>query len=130
MNRHKSLARILKVQDDLRRMAELRLAHLRHRAEQLENMEGQILQTLTRGDPRDFALAHMAGDRLRWLDRDLKENATSQRLAEAQLRELLTRKLACARAEQRARQSARAERERGDLQEVIEAFQAGCASFE
>ena len=130
MSRERSLQRILKVQDDLRRLAEAKLLGLRQRENQLQGMENQILQSLEQKDPREVALARMAGDRLRWLDRDLKENLAEQQEAEVQMRNILMRKLTCERMARRAQEEARVDAERKGLADILECHFARSASFE
>jgi hypothetical protein len=130
MKRGTSLQRILKVQDDLRRKAEVKLMALRLREAELQSMEQHILQSLTSQDPREMALASMAGDRLRWLDRDLKENQAAQTEAQEDMRRILMHRLTCARMAKRAQEQERVDDERRALADILDEHQARCASFE
>lgn len=130
MKRGTSLQRILKVQDDLRRMAEAKLMALSLREAELQAMEQHILQSLTSQDPREVALASMAGDRLRWLDRDLKENQAAQTNAQTDMRRILMHTLTCKRMAKRAQEQERIVDERRALADILDEHQARCASFE
>ena len=129
MSRMRSLQRILKVQNDLRRLTEAKLAVLVQRHQSLEVMESQILSSMTQGDPRDQALASMASDRLRWLDRDLKENLAAKSLCEDQLRNIAVQKLTCERVVRRLHQDEIVMNERRFGLELLDTFYASLTSF-
>lgn len=129
MARLKSLRRILKVQDDLRRAAEMRLGALQQRRHSLLQMEQQILDSMNQDDPREIALASMAGDRLRWLARDVQENEAALRICEAELREIVSRKMICERSEKRTRLEEETSAERRASLDLIDAFYARGTSF-
>ena len=130
MQRTKSLQRLLKVQEDLRRRAEAQVVRLEARAHDLADMETSIFTTLASHDPRDQALARMSGDRLRWLERDRQENDLQLQMAQDVLRSRLVQRLTCEKIECRLRAQERLVEEQKFLSEICESFYARVASFE
>ncbi len=117
--RSAQLGRILKVQLQLRREAEASLGRLNARRAFLENMEVELVTSRGAGDPRDSALAAMAGDRLRWLERDLKENEGARSSCEARWRKLAQSSLATERLQDQARALEMKEDERRSLEDIL-----------
>jgi len=117
--RSKQLARILKVQQDLRKEAEARLAALNARREELHAVEASILETMASDDPVRRALAPLAGDRLRWVNRDLKTNEIERASAENRWRDFAQRSLVAERLSKAASMSEQREAERKDLEDLL-----------
>ncbi len=117
--RSKQLARILKVQRDLRKDAEVRLATLNARRDQLQAVEASILETLTSDDPLRRALAPLANDRLRWVERDMKETEQERVVVEARWRGFAQRSLIAERLCKSAQVGEQREAERKVLEELL-----------
>jgi hypothetical protein len=117
--RSKQLARILKVQRDLRKDAEVRLAALNARRNQLQAVEASILETLTSDDPLRRALAPLANDRLRWLERDMKETEQERAVVDARWRGFAQRSLIAERLCKAAQTVEQREAERKGLEELL-----------
>ena len=117
--RSRQLARILKVQSDMRKDAEARLAKLNARREELRAVEASILETLASDDPMRRALAPLAGDRLRWVDRDMKAVEVERVAAEERWRGFAQRSLVAERLNRAAGVTERREAERKDLEDLL-----------
>ncbi len=117
--RSQQLARILKVQTGLRKDAEARLAALNVRRDALRAVESAILETLASDDPLRRALAPLAGDRLRWVDRDLKDLEVQRRAAEAHWRGFAQRSLVAERLRKAADLGEQREAERKGLEDLL-----------
>jgi hypothetical protein len=117
--RSKQLARILKVQRDLRKDAEVRLASLNARRDQLQAVELSILETMTSDDPLRRALASLAHDRLRWVERDMKETEEQRVVVEASWRGFAQRSLIAERLCKAAQVGEQREAERKALEELL-----------
>ena len=79
MRRSEQIHRILRVQEQLREIAEARLRAAETRRHQLEKVRSYIFESLASDDPQDRALSAMVGDRLRWVERDISENEILRR---------------------------------------------------
>jgi len=119
VQRSKQLARILKVQRDLRKDAEVRLAQLNARRDQLQAVEASILETLTSDDPLRSALAPLANDRLRWVERDMKETEKERAAVEANWRGFAQRSLVAERLCKAAEVGEQRDAERKQLEELL-----------
>lgn len=119
VQRSKQLARILKVQRDLRKDAEVRLATLNARLGQLQAVEASIFETMTSDDPLRRALAPLANDRLRWVERDMKETEDERAAAEANWRGFASRSLIAERLCKAAQAGELREAERKGLEELL-----------
>ncbi|MDB5641078.1 MAG: hypothetical protein JWN07_395 [Hyphomicrobiales bacterium] len=117
--RSQQLARILKIQSGLRKDAEARLAALNARRDELRAVETAILETLASDDPLRRALAPLAGDRLRWVDRDLKDIEVERSAAEARWRGFAQRSLVAERLHKAADLCEQREAERKGLEDLL-----------
>jgi hypothetical protein len=117
--RSQQLARILKIQTGLRKDAEARLAALNARRDALRAVQSAILETLASDDPLRRALAPLAGDRLRWVDRDLKDIEVQRRAAEAHWRGFAQRSLVAERLRKAADLGEQREAERKGLEDLL-----------
>jgi hypothetical protein len=117
--RSKQLGRILKVQRDMRKESEARLAVLNARRDELLSVEASILETLASDDPLRRALAPLAGDRLRWVDRDLKDLEVQRLAAETRWRGFAQRSLVAERLSKAAELSEQRESERKGLEDLM-----------
>lgn len=117
--RSRQIGRILNVQTDLRKDAEARLGALNARRDALRAVESAILATLASDDPVQRALAPLAGDRLRWVDRDLKDLEVQRRVAEAHWRGLAQRSLVAERLRKAAELGEQREAERKGLEDLL-----------
>ena len=117
--RSQQQARILKVQAGLRKEAEARLAALNARRDELRAVEASILETLASDDPLRRALAPLAGDRLRWVDRDLKDVEVERVAAEARWRGFAQRSLVAERLRKAAALEEQREAERKGLEDLL-----------
>ena len=118
-SRAKLLSRLLKVQNDLRKDAEARLGALNARRDALRAVEASILDTLASDDPVRRALAPLAGDRLRWLDRDLRDVEGERKAAEVRWRVFAQRGLVAERLRKAADLAERRETERKALEDLL-----------
>lgn len=73
MRRSEQIHRIVRVQEQLREVAEARLRAAETRRHRLETVRSYIFESLASDDPQDRALSAMVGDRLRWVERDISE---------------------------------------------------------
>jgi len=117
--RSRQIGRILNVQTGLRKVAEARLGALNARRDALRAVESAILATLASDDPVQRALAPLAGDRLRWVDRDLKDLEAQRRVAEAHWRGLAQRSLVAERLRKAAELGEQREAERKGLEDLL-----------
>jgi hypothetical protein len=117
--RSKQLGRILKVQRDMRKESEARLAVLNARRDELLSVEASILETLASDDPLRRALAPLAGDRLRWVDRDLKDLEVQRLAAETRWRGFAQRSLVAERLSKSAELAEQRESERKGLEDLM-----------
>ena len=117
--RSRQIGRILNVQTGLRKDAEARLGALNARRDALRAVESAILATLASDDPVQRALAPLAGDRLRWVDRDLKDLEVQRRVAEAHWRGLAQRSLVAERLRKAAELGEQREVERKGLEDLL-----------
>ncbi|MFM2444340.1 MAG: hypothetical protein RJB09_1526 [Pseudomonadota bacterium] len=117
--RSRQIGRILNVQTGLRKDAEARLGALNARRDALRAVESAILATLASDDPVQRALAPLAGDRLRWVDRDLKDLEVQRRVAEAHWRGLAQRSLVAERLRKAAELGEQREAERKGLEDLL-----------
>jgi hypothetical protein len=117
--RSRQIGRILNVQTGLRKDAEARLGALNARRDALRAVESAILATLASDDPVQRALAPLAGDRLRWVDRDLKDLEAQRRVAEAHWRGLAQRSLVAERLRKAAELGEQREAERKGLEDQL-----------
>ena len=117
--RSRQIGRILNVQTGLRKDAEARLGALNARRDALRAVESAILATLASDDPVQRALAPLAGDRLRWVDRDLKDLEAQRRVAEAHWRGLAQRSLVAERLRKAAELGEQREAERKRLEDLL-----------
>jgi hypothetical protein len=117
--RSKQLARILKVQRDLRKDAEVRLAALNARRDQLEAVEASILETMMSDDPVRRALAPLAHDRLRWVERDRKETEAERVIVEESWRGFAQRSLIAGRLCKAAQVGEQRDAGRKELEELL-----------
>jgi hypothetical protein len=117
--RSKQLGRILKVQRDMRKESEARLAVLNARRDELLSVEASILETLASDDPLRRALAPLAGDRLRRVDRDLKDLEVQRLAAETRWRGFAQRSLVAERLSKAAELSEQRESERKGLEDLM-----------
>ena len=117
--RSRQIGRILNVQTGLRKDAEARLGALNARRDALRAVESAILATLASDDPVQRALAPLAGDRLRWVDRDLKDLEAQRRVAEALWRGLAQRSLVAERLRKAAELGEQREAERKRLEDLL-----------
>jgi ATP/maltotriose-dependent transcriptional regulator MalT len=117
--RSRQIGRILNVQTGLRKDAEARLGALNARRDALRAVESAILATLASDDPVQRALAPLAGDRLRWVDRDLKDLEAQRRVAEAHWRGLAQRSLVAERLRKAAELGEQREAERKGLEDLL-----------
>ena len=119
VKRSRQIRRILNVQTGLRKDAEARLGALNARRDALRAVESAILATLASDDPVQRALAPLAGDRLRWVDRDLKDLEAQRRVAEAHWRGLAQRSLVAERLRKAAELGEQREAERKGLEDLL-----------
>ena len=117
--RSRQIGRILNVQTGLRKDAEARLGALNARRDALRAVESAILATLASDDPVQRAMAPLAGDRLRWVDRDLKDLEVQRRVAEAHWRGLAQRSLVAERLRKAAELGEQREAERKGLEDLL-----------
>ena len=117
--RSRQIGRILNVQTGLRKVAEARLGALNARRDALRAVESAILATLASDDPVQRAMAPLAGDRLRWVDRDLKDLEAQRRVAEAHWRGLAQRRLVAERQRKAAELGEQREAERKGLEDLL-----------
>ena len=118
-HRSRQLARILKVQTGLRKDAEVRLGALNARRDALRAVESAILETLASDDPLRRALAPLAGDRLRWVDRDLRDIELQRQAVEAHWRGFAQRCLVAERLRRAADLGEQREAERKGLEDLL-----------
>ena len=117
--RSRQIGRILNVQTGLRKDAEARFGALNARRDALRAVESAILAALASDDPVQRALAPLAGDRLRWVDRDLKDLEVQRRVAEAHWRGLAQRSLVAERLRKAAELGEQREAERKGLEDLL-----------
>jgi hypothetical protein len=97
MRRSEQIHRILRVQEQLREIAEAQLRAAEARRHKLETVRSYIFQSLASDDPQDRALSAMVGDRLRWVDRDISENEILRRDLFSDWQEIAQKQMAAQR---------------------------------
>lgn len=129
VQRSRQLARMLKVQQDLRKEAEAHLSSLNARRDQLLAVEASIFETMASEDPMQRALASLANDRLRWLDREMQATERERVEVEARWRGYAQRSLVAERLFKAAGQTEQREGERKQLEDLLADVESRRASL-
>jgi hypothetical protein len=118
--RAKNAERILQVQLQLKRNAELRLMRAASDRTRLETEEAEMVSAMSQDDASGFALARSGGPRLRSLLREHQSALKEHALCEIRFKEISTRTVCIERLHLAVTRADRREEEKKILEELIE----------
>lgn len=118
--RAKNAGRILQVQLQLKRNAELRLMRASAERTRLETEEVEMVAAMNQNDATGFAMARSGGPRLRNLLREQQSALKEHALCEVRFKEISTRTVCIERLHLAVTRADRREEEKKTLDELIE----------